>query len=58
MKAFFSSLTVGLILLGFLSPVVWPFAFLTGFAAIGAAPSGLRADGKKTHRWVAGLAVG
>jgi len=46
MKRLFGGLTVGLIVVGFLAPVAWVFAILTGFVAIGVAPSGKRADGK------------
>lgn len=45
MKRLFGGLTVGLILVGFLVPAAWVLAILTGFVAVGAAPSGTRPDG-------------
>ncbi|MDP2630739.1 MAG: hypothetical protein Q8P56_05005 [Candidatus Uhrbacteria bacterium] len=47
MRSFFAILTIGFILLGFFIPFVWVFALVAGVIAIGSAPSGVRADGKR-----------
>jgi len=47
MKAFFSIFTVLLVAVGFIVPVAWVFAIVTGIIAIIAAPAGRRADGKR-----------
>ena len=46
MKIFLSILTIGLIVIGFLVPVAWIFALITGVIALLYPPSGKRADGK------------
>ena len=46
MKSFFSILTIGLIVIGFVAPIAWIGALITGIIAIGSAPAGKRPDGK------------
>ena len=46
MKSFFSILTIGLIVIGFVAPIAWIGAIITGIIAIGSAPAGKRPDGK------------
>lgn len=47
MRNFFIGLTVILILIGFAFPPAFIGALLTAFIAVGAAPPGVRADGKR-----------
>lgn len=46
MRQTWSVITVLLALLGFVIPIVWAGAIITGILAIGSAPPGKRADGK------------
>ena len=46
MRNFFSMLTIVLIIVGFLVPIAWVGAVITGLLAIFSAPPGKRADGK------------
>lgn len=46
MKIFLSILTIGLIVIGFLMPIAWIGAVITGFLAIVSSPAGKRVDGK------------
>jgi len=56
MKTFFSILTIGLIVIGFVAPIAWIGAVITGIIAIGSARAGKRADGKaKTGGLFGGL---
>ena len=47
MRSFFAALTIGLIVIGFIVPLAWVGAVITGLVAIGLAPPGTRADGKR-----------
>jgi len=47
MKSFFSILTAILFAVGFIAPVAWAMAVVTAIIAIGCAPAGRRADGKR-----------
>lgn len=56
MKIFFTLLTVVLIFVGFVNPFALAGAAIAGFIAVGVAPSGRRADGKrKTGGLLGGL---
>jgi hypothetical protein len=57
MRPFFTILTIGLILVGFLVPIAWIGAVITGLLAIGSAPPGVRPDGKKRTGGVFGGAI-
>jgi len=46
MRNFFIGFTVVLILIGFVSPIVWVGAIITGILAVLSRPPGLRPDGK------------
>ena len=46
MRFFLSILTIGLIVIGFVAPIAWGGAIITGIIAVGSAPSGKRPDGK------------
>ena len=46
MKWLFSILTIGLAIIGFVMPIAWIGAVITGIIALGCAPAGKRADGK------------
>ncbi|MBU0777763.1 hypothetical protein KKF82_05855 [Patescibacteria group bacterium] len=47
MRSFFSILTIILVVCGFIFPLLWIGAVICLVLAIGSAPPGLRADGKK-----------
>ena len=47
MRSFFAVLTIGLIVIGFIAPLAWVGAVITGIVAVGSAPPGRRADGKR-----------
>lgn len=47
MRSFWTFVTVALAVVGLFVPGAWWFAVLTALFAIGSAPSGLRADGKR-----------
>jgi hypothetical protein len=46
MKIIFSILTIVLIVIGFVAPLAWVAAIISGIIAIGIAPAGKRPDGK------------
>ena len=47
MRNFFSFLTIGLIVIGFICPIAWAGAFISGILAMASSPPGKRPDGKK-----------
>lgn len=47
MKSFFWAITAILLIVGLFIPPLWAVALITAFLAVGAAPSGARADGKQ-----------
>jgi len=47
MRTFWGVLTIGLIVVGFLVPLAWIGAIVTGLLTIGSRPVGTRADGER-----------
>jgi len=46
MKNFWALLTIGLVVCGFVVPIAWGGALITGLLAIASAPAGKRPDGQ------------
>lgn len=46
-RNFFAMITIGLIVVGFIVPLAWGAALISGVLAMSSTPPGLRADGKK-----------
>jgi len=47
MRNIFLGLTILLVLIGFIIPLAWVGAAISGVVAVASSPTGLRADGKK-----------